>query len=278
MSYQRFDFHIHAATLADQFVAQRTSEAQAAKRQRVQHCTHSQSQQQEPEEQANSTMDDHADFILQTLEDADPAVDNIFGDFELPIDSLQLNDAAQITNPDNIADALVQEDFQLENLEDSDNLDHTPEAFQLENLDNLASLNHTSAQMALPLRRMSLPDLEDTSQEVPLRRSLFNISDFEFLLSMWCDQAGVTCKNYESLREVLESLQNLNDLKRLPEKLDTLKHRCHQCLPSLKLQRKEINVSSLKLPTMAPNQKPSAIVEVNISKDYIYFVDPKELF
>ncbi|KAI9879076.1 MAG: hypothetical protein M1830_009660 [Pleopsidium flavum] len=186
--------------------------------------------------------------------------------------SLQLNDAAQITNPDNIADALVPEDFQLEN---SDNPEDMPEDFRLESLD---TLERESAEMPPPLRRPSIPDLADASEEVPLRRSLFDISDFKFLLGMWCDQAGITRKNYESLREVLDSLQHLTDLKRLPEKLDTLKRRCRQRLPSLKLRRKEIDISSLKLPILPASQKSSAIIEVDISKDYIYFLDPKELF
>ena len=115
------------------------------------------------------------------------------------------------------------------------------------------------------------------SEDIPIPQSVMELSDFEFVLGMWCEQAGITQKEYKSLQEVLKCLTNLQLLHRLPLKLNTLKRHCCQKLSLLKLWRKEVDVDPLKLSTLSTTAK-RKLPGVRIVKDYVYFLDPKDLF
>ena len=147
------------------------------------------------------------------------------------------------------------------------------EVFDLEN--NAPEVEETN--MPPPPRRVSIQSPDNLSEEVPILQSTADVGDFEFLLGLWCDNAGVTRKEYESLREVLSFLTDLKQLDRLPLKLDTLKRRCRQHLPSLKMRRKAIDLNPSKLPTLNPTEK-RGTSQLADSKAFLYFVDPKELF
>lgn len=148
----------------------------------------------------------------------------------------------------------------------------------MKHLKNTDNRKHIFDKMSSSLWCALIFELENMSEEVLLHHSLFNIFNFKFLLSMWCDWTEVTCKSYKPLQEVLKSFFNLNDLKRLSMKLNTFKQQCQQQLPSLKLQHKQINVSSLKLLSLPVSQKTFTITQIKLFKDFIYFLNLKKLF
>ena len=89
-------------------------------------------------------------------------------------------------------------------LNDVEGLHHYDEGFNLDDniLPNTADNNplidipasaadlNSPLQMPPPPQRTSIPELEDISEEVPIPSSegLASVTDFEFLLGLWCQQ------------------------------------------------------------------------------------------
>ena len=82
----------------------------------------------------------------------------------------------------------------------------------------------------------------------------------------------MTRSDYPKLLEVLSIPHTADDIKRLPEKLDTLKEKCQQELPLLPVQRRKVNIDPASQPTR-PNVSPEQPFE-----SWQYWYTPAMLF
>ncbi|WEW55063.1 hypothetical protein PRK78_000491 [Emydomyces testavorans] len=69
--------------------------------------------------------------------------------------------------------------------------------------------------------------IDDESMEVPHHRSEGQtLSQFATAFGLWCEQSGISCQQYTVLREVLNSVEDIDTLKALPNGLSDLKKKC----------------------------------------------------
>jgi hypothetical protein len=129
-----------------------------------------------------------------------------------------------------------------------------------------------SGQMPPPrLPPASLPHVnEDGSEEVPHSYSGSTQDRFALLLSVWCEDVGVSRQQYASLLEILHSIPDTTSIHRLPRSLSTLKRNFREQFPILPLRKKQIPIISGKLPTLSAAEKSL----VQSATCWIHFQDP----
>ena len=120
-----------------------------------------------------------------------------------------------------------------------------------------------------PSRRSSIADL---SEEVPHTRASSELKPFILAFGLWCQVAGVSRHDYQSLLEVFELLDDLQLLKELPRKISTLKKHVQQQLPIMKLRKQEVAIAAQQQPTQGPKDCDKPATET------MYFFDPIHLF
>lgn len=125
--------------------------------------------------------------------------------------------------------------------------------------------------MLPPSRRSSIADL---SEEVPHRRSTWEMNTFQLAFGLWCETSGLTRQSYQGLLEVFNLLDDLKTLKDLPRSITTLKKQVNAQLPLMKLRRQGIDVVQEQLPTQSTNTQK----EVRVVKSTLYFFDAIDLF
>jgi hypothetical protein len=75
------------------------------------------------------------------------------------------------------------------------------------------------------------------------------LSAFYVALLLWLEAENISRSGYKSLLEVLALFQNLDQIKALPQKLDTAKRHLHKLLPLLRIHNRQIAVSPEAQPT-----------------------------
>lgn len=93
---------------------------------------------------------------------------------------------------------------------------------------------------------------------------------------MWCEDAGISGTQYQSLREILSLESSAPSIPNLPRALKTLKRHAIGQLPLLPLRKKNIALIGDKLPSGAPATKGGQANAV--PKEDLSFFDAKVLF
>ncbi|KAL9036395.1 MAG: hypothetical protein Q9180_004325 [Flavoplaca navasiana] len=102
---------------------------------------------------------------------------------------------------------------------------------------------------------------------------------FLLALGLWCEEAGVSRKQYSSLREILRMLEPHPILSRLPTGYAPLRRRTKGWLPQLQLRRAHLPLIPNKLPSMPEKRKKKAPRSASGPiKEHLYFFDPVGLF
>ena len=137
--------------------------------------------------------------------------------------------------------------------------DSEDEARDLENeaqdLEDEAEDEERQAESSTELLSAKGTTTVDDSEEIPHRRSAYQQDKFAFLLSIWCEDVGISRSQYASLLEILKSLKDTRSIQILPGSLDTLKSQFKAQIPVLPLRKKKIPVLSAKLPTLSAVQR-----------------------
>ena len=123
--------------------------------------------------------------------------------------------------------------------------------------------------MLPPSRRSSIIDL---SEEVPHARASLEMKPFILAFGLWCQVTGVTRRDYQSLLEVFELLDDVQTLKELPRTVSTLKRHVSGQLPLMKLRKQDVSVDSQQQPT----QGSRGVGET--ASETMFFFDPVHLF
>ncbi|KAL8679407.1 MAG: hypothetical protein Q9186_004318 [Xanthomendoza sp. 1 TL-2023] len=102
-----------------------------------------------------------------------------------------------------------------------------------------------------PLRRQSAPDVEDKSEEVPLKYLNFDIDTFQMALGLWCQDTAITRQQYSGLLVVLALLNDQVEIQvqALPKSIETLHRKTQSHLPLIKMRKQQIPLVAAKLPT-----------------------------
>lgn len=116
----------------------------------------------------------------------------------------------------------------------------------------------------------------NSSEEVPHRRAMTLLDDFTFALGLWCAETGLSKRKYTALLEVLGMIQDLVEIKRLPQSLNTLKRYTSAQLPLMAMRRSKIALVPEKVPTMSTSH--DILGTPMIPMDWLYFFDPIKLF
>ena len=128
-----------------------------------------------------------------------------------------------------------------------------------------------SEQMPPPnLPPAGLPPSDDGSEEVPHSYSESTQDRFALLMSVWCEDVGISRQQYESLLEILLSIPNTSAIRRLPRSLSTLKRNFKEQFPILPLRKRQIPIMSGKLPTLSAAEKNF----VESATCWMHFQDP----
>lgn len=113
-----------------------------------------------------------------------------------------------------------------------------------------------------------IPD--DGAEELPHQRSSVILGMFSMLIALWCEHVGISRSQYTALLQILQTLEDIGPIQRLPKTLDHLKHQFWAQFPLLPLRRKKIPVVSTTLPTLSAAEKSL----VNSATCWLYFQDP----
>lgn len=134
-----------------------------------------------------------------------------------------------------------------------------------------------ASTMEPPTKRSSITFLEDTSIPIPHERSKVVRSKFILAMKLWAEDAGLSRKAYDALREVLRLLEPHEEISKLPESVTTLRKWARASMPLLPLREKKIPLLPAKLATMAPSAKFSGASTDSPVENLVFF-DPVELF
>ena len=141
------------------------------------------------------------------------------------------------------------------------------------------SLDERSTSPILMPPPESRPSRNDTSYEpdrsegIPQFRSKFTMEPFHMLVASWIEDTGISRRQYESLCEIMMTLDNTDPIKTLPKSLSTLRKNFLGQFSLLPLRRVKIPVVSSKLPTLSPLEKNLAASAMR----WQIFMDPKAL-
>jgi len=134
----------------------------------------------------------------------------------------------------------------------------------------------TFAAMVPPSRRSSSAFPGDTSEPVPHKRSIHSRSPFILAMGLFCEDAGISRKDWRSLCEILRMLESHPEISQLPESVGTLKTWAKEQLPLLPMREKKIPLIPEKLPSLKGSLKANPISGPPM--ETLYFFEPKSLF
>ena len=81
------------------------------------------------------------------------------------------------------------------------------------------------------------------------------LSPFAMAFALWCEQSGISQQYYESLWQILQSLEDVTQLQSLPSSLSSLKEKAKSTIPILPVRRTPLSVVSLQLPTLSAAER-----------------------
>jgi hypothetical protein len=113
----------------------------------------------------------------------------------------------------------------------------------------------------------------DHSEEIPQYKSKVTMEPFHMLVATWAEDTGISRKQYESLREIMMTLDNTDPIKTLPKNFSTLRRNFLGQFSLLPLRRVKIPIVSSKLPTLSPLEKNLTVSAMK----WLIFMDPKAL-
>ncbi|WEW61081.1 hypothetical protein PRK78_006570 [Emydomyces testavorans] len=117
--------------------------------------------------------------------------------------------------------------------------------------------------------------IDNESTEVPHHQSEGQtLSQFATAFGLWCEQSGISRQQYTALREVLNSVEDINTLKALPNGLSDLKKKCQSQFPILPIRSTSISVVPRQLPTLSAVNRESLKA---LSQLDMFFQDPVAL-
>ncbi|OJD11207.1 hypothetical protein ACJ73_09590, partial [Blastomyces percursus] len=87
------------------------------------------------------------------------------------------------------------------------------------------------------------------------------------MLGLWCESAGISRREYEGLLEVLDTLDDISSIRRLPRTLGTLKQNLKAQFPLLELRKAEIPLNHAKL----------HIRQTSIHRHNMFFINPVDI-
>jgi hypothetical protein len=127
----------------------------------------------------------------------------------------------------------------------------------------------------LPPPRCRSPSFlyNDASEEVQHKRSFNNLDNFTMLLGFWCEEAGISRRQYSALLQILETLKDIKTIQHLPRSLDTLKCHLKGQFPMLPVRRVKVTVLPDKMPTLSSAERQLA----QSTARWMYFKDPISL-
>ena len=81
------------------------------------------------------------------------------------------------------------------------------------------------------------------------------LSPFAMAFALWCEQSGISRQYYESLRQILQSLEDVTQLQSLPSSLSSLKEKAKSTIPILPVNQTPLSVVSLQLLTLSAAER-----------------------
>lgn len=197
----------------------------------------------------------YANIILSTADDKYPDNDVGFEDDEdenneeetaAGDESCRLSESTDTLNGTEITKTVDAEELQsppAENLAENLPIIEAPETLEAEEI----TISQANSQ---PRRLYTDPTTPVTHTPV-----VPNLSKFELALMIWEEENNVTRKGHKQLVEVLQLIENLQDLRRLSTRKDTMRHKLHKCLPLLTLRKKKLELDKKLLPSRAETQE-----------------------
>jgi hypothetical protein len=137
--------------------------------------------------------------------------------------------------------------------------------------------HNLSAAMPPPPRPSVLSSDVDDSIPIERRFNPHTPNDFVFALGSWAQAESITRRQWEGLLEALRLVTNINQLKNLPPKVDTIKRAAIEALPLLPQRTVEVPLIPEKLPTL-PNGQKADIPAGVLPKGKVTFFDPVPYF
>ena len=113
----------------------------------------------------------------------------------------------------------------------------------------------------------------DASEEVQHKRSFNDLDNFTRLLGFWCEEAGISRRQYSALLQILETLKDIKTVQHLPRSLDTLKCHLKGQFPMLPVRRVKVTILPDKMPTLSSAERQLA----QSTARWMYFKDPISL-
>ena len=118
---------------------------------------------------------------------------------------------------------------------------------------------------------------QDFSESLSQQRVMDeNLDSFMLAFGLWCEECGISRKQYTSLREILRMLEFHSTIGRLSNSYVSLRRRTKGWLSQLSMRRALLFLNVAKLSSMAEKQKFKKTTHV--SREYLYFFDFFVLF
>lgn len=114
----------------------------------------------------------------------------------------------------------------------------------------------------------------DTSEEILYRCFLNDVDSFIMTLELWMKKISITRQNWESLREVLILMKNINQVRNLLKTLSTFWKHIKAQLSLLKMQRKKLTLKMNQMSTLVSSIREDSMIE----KNFMYYFNSSHLF
>ncbi|XDG03304.1 hypothetical protein ABKA04_002919 [Annulohypoxylon sp. FPYF3050] len=181
----------------------------------------------------------------------DTILDEPFADDEVGDDSLNnqntldvirqaISHGADADQPDPVNDVAVEE-YTMKTLEAANDADAADAGFEDENVSVTDNTSHTL--------RASDPDIGDDTEEVIHTPQKLTMSAFQFMLSVWENEHGISRDAHTQLVEIFQLATNLADVKSTPKRKETMLGHVVKCLPLRKFRKTTIKLDYKVLPT-----------------------------
>ncbi|KAL1973684.1 hypothetical protein VTN31DRAFT_6319 [Thermomyces dupontii] len=183
-------------------------------------------------------------------------VEDTASDEEVEDDTLQTSEMRKVLRE--LQEDVFEQSYAPENLETSDAREPGGEDVEMH-----------------PPPRPAFTDLHDHSEEIPHHFSPV-MDDLSLMLGLWCIESGVTNSSYSALLHILDEVNDVAQLRKLPRSLSTLKSNTKRQFPLLKMRRKRIPLQEDKLATDPAKQNRG--MGLNSPSSWIYWIDLQDLF
>lgn len=174
---------------------------------------------QTAEMQGSETEDELLPSPEQNDDDfAGEDVEDTASDEEVEDDTLQTSEMRKVLRE--LQEDVFEQSYAPENLETSDAREPGGEDVEMH-----------------PPPRPAFTDLHDPFEEIPHHFSPV-MDDLSLMLGLWCIESGVTNSSYSALLHILDEVNDVAQLRKLPRSLSTLKSNTKRQFPLLKMRRK----------------------------------------